>query len=165
MLHHAPCIAALPHGPHPRHLSVNLNRLSNEVKSMRHADAARLQDEYNRLVAGLEQVGGNHNSDDIAGAPVLPADVLAEAVPGNIRNAELFVRFMKHVVRHLRERIKVAAVVCETPTRFLLDMGTSLGIDPKPLRFAYSRLSSLLRTLQVGFRVECCTIAWRYLDV
>ena len=53
------------------------------------------------------------------GAPVLPADVLREAVPGSIRNAELFVCFMKHFVAYLREKIKVAAVVSEAPPRFL----------------------------------------------
>jgi hypothetical protein len=39
--------------------------------------------------------------------PVLPPDVIAEAVPGNIRNAELFVQFMRHVVRFLRVRAQL----------------------------------------------------------
>ncbi|KAA0151838.1 hypothetical protein FNF29_04244 [Cafeteria roenbergensis] len=73
----------------------------------------------------------------------------AEAIPGNIRNAELFVRFMRHVVRFLKDRIKVAHVDSETPASFLHRMGTTLSVDPKPLRFAYSRLNSLLRTLEV----------------
>jgi len=80
---------------------------------------------------------------------VLPADVLAEAMPGSIRNAELFVRFMRHVVRYLRERIRVAAVESVTPTAFLRKMGEALAIDTRPLQFAYTRLNSLLRTLQV----------------
>ncbi|KAA0162931.1 hypothetical protein FNF28_04487 [Cafeteria roenbergensis] len=71
------------------------------------------------------------------------------AIPGNIRNAELFVRFMRHVVRFLKDRIKVAHVDSETPASFLHRMGTTLSVDPKPLRFAYSRLNSLLRTLEV----------------
>jgi len=51
--------------------------------------------------------------------------------------------------RYLRDKIRVASVVSESPPKFLNDMATTLGIDTKPLRFAYSRLNSLLRTLQV----------------
>ena len=54
--------------------------------------------------------------------------------------------------RYMREKIKVAAVVSESPTRFLHDMGTALSVDTRPLRFAYTRLNSLLRTLQVRLR-------------
>ena len=70
-------------------------------------------------------------------------------MPGSIRNAELFVRFMRHVVRYLRERIRVAAVESVTPTAFLRKMGEALSIDTRPLQFAYVRLNSLLRTCQV----------------
>lgn len=112
----------------------NLTALGNDVKRMRAADAARLQEEYNRLVSGLSnsagglsggaaRFGGASSSssaaggaasaaaggaaagsaadggEELPGPPVIPSDVLAEAVPGNIRNAELFVRFMKHVLR------------------------------------------------------------------
>lgn len=151
--------------------AANLSRLGNEVKSMKAADAGRLQDEYNRLVAGLGAGGalgdalaagaaaGSARADGVRGgeedllasaaAPLLPASVLEEAVPGNIRNAELFVRFMKHIVAWLRERVKVAAVQTETPTSFLTALSAKLAVDIKPLRFAYARLSSLLRTLQV----------------
>lgn len=87
--------------------------------------------------------------EELPGAPVLPTDVAEQAIPGNIRNAELFVRFMRHVVRFLKDRIKVAQVETETPAAFLLRMGQTLAVDPKPLRFAYSRLNSLLRTLEV----------------
>lgn len=48
-----------------------------------------------------------------------------------------------------QEKIKVASVTSETPPRFLHDMATELAIDVKPLKFAYSRLNSLLRTLQI----------------
>ena len=36
---------------------------------------------------------------ELPGPPVLAADLVQEALPGNIRNAELFVRFMKHILR------------------------------------------------------------------
>ena len=161
------CIEALSVSLDRRALDVaarNLTTLGNEVKRMKQEDAQRLQDEYARLVNGLADGAGGSGGgsgahggvallSDMAseqpGAPVLPADLLREAVPGSIRNAELFVRFMKHFVQYLREKIKVAAVVSEAPSRFLHEMGAALAIDVKPLRFAYSRLNSLLRTLQV----------------
>ena len=137
----------------------NLYTLEKEVKEMKQVDANRLQEEYARLVAGLgnatipnpanPSASNSRGGEELPAAPVLPADVLAEAVPGNIRNAELFVRFMRHVVRYLSTRIKVAAVESVTPSAFLAKLGTELVMDIKPLRFAYSRLNSLLRTLQI----------------
>ena len=42
--------------------------------------------------------------DADTGAPVLavPQEVLNEAIPGNIRNAELFLRLMRHVNTYLK---------------------------------------------------------------
>mgnify|MGYP005990797409 CR=1 FL=1 len=168
--------------------SRNLNRLNTHIKRMKEADARRLQDEYQRLLTGLQDGGagahaharsssssggggvaaaggGGSSAPHAAGAAgrgtairggeerlsstALPQDILAEAIPGNIRNAELFVRFMKYVVRWLQQRIKVAAVETEVPASFLNRMSTALHLDPKPLKFAYSRLSSLMRTLEI----------------
>ena len=86
---------------------------------------------------------------------VLNPDVLQEAVPGNIRRAEHFIGFMKKVVEHLKSRLsKVAGpnggVSSETPLAFLHRLTNGTSLEAKPLRFAYSRLSSLLRTLQVS---------------
>jgi len=165
--------------------SRNLNRLNTHIKRMKEADARRLQDEYQRLLTGLQDGAGAHahargssagggaaaasgggssapdapgaagrgaavrGGEERMGPPALPQDILAEAIPGNIRNAELFVRFMKYVVRWLQQRIKVAAVETEVPASFLNRMATALHLDPKPLKFAYSRLSSLMRTLEI----------------
>ena len=86
---------------------------------------------------------------------VLSPDVLNEAVPGNIRRAEHFVGFMKKIVEHLKARLRNIAgpnggVTCETPLAFLHRMTNGTSLEAKPLKFAYSRLSSLLRTLQVS---------------
>lgn len=40
--------------------------------------------------------------EDLLAAPVLPADVLDEAIPGNIRNAQLFLRLMRTIVTYLK---------------------------------------------------------------
>jgi DNA excision repair protein ERCC-2 len=86
---------------------------------------------------------------------VLAPDVLNEAVPGNIRRAEHFVSFMRKVVEHLKARLRTVAgpnggVQSETPLAFLHRMTNGTSLDAKPMKFAYSRLSSLLRTLQVS---------------
>ncbi|RYG55295.1 hypothetical protein EON66_05640 [archaeon] len=49
----------------------------------------------------------------------------------------------------MQEKIRVPAVISETPPRFLFDMARTLAVDTKPLKFAYSRLNSLLKTLQI----------------
>ena len=86
---------------------------------------------------------------------MLSPDVLNEAVPGNIRRAEHFIGFMKKVVEHLKARLKAVAgpnggVQSETPLAFLHRLTHGTALETKPLRFAYSRLSSLLRTLEVS---------------
>lgn len=62
---------------------------------------------------------------------------------------------MKKVVEHLKARLQSVAgpsgcVRSETPLAFLHRMTNGTSLEAKPLRFAYSRLSSLLRTLQVS---------------
>lgn len=88
---------------------------------MKRTDQARLNAEYQRLVSGLADSGVGRASGGVAGAgagagsgsgsgstaaaaadsipanPALPADILQEAVPGNIRRAEHFVSFMRKV--------------------------------------------------------------------
>lgn len=83
-------------------------------------DAAKLQDEYARLVEGLQESAAEASDEDafmanpgssrkkaafyfteISGK-VLPDDLLKEAVPGNIRKAEHFVAFLKRFVEYLK---------------------------------------------------------------
>ena len=82
-------------------------------------------------------------------------DVLHEAVPGNIRRAEHFISFMRKLVEHLKGRLRTVAgpnggVESETPLAFLHRLINKTSLEAKPLKFAYSRLTSLLRTLQVS---------------
>lgn len=82
-------------------------------------------------------------------------DVLNQSVPGNIRRAEHFIAFMKKIVEYLKSRLRAVAgpsggVQSETPLAFLHRMMNNTSLEAKPLKFAYSRLTSLLRTLQVS---------------
>ncbi|RLU24136.1 hypothetical protein DMN91_004346 [Ooceraea biroi] len=72
-----------------------------------------------------------------------------EAVPGNIRNAEHFIGFLKRFVEYLKTRLRVQHVVQESPAAFLRDIQTKVAIDRKPLRFCATRLASLLRTMEI----------------
>jgi DNA excision repair protein ERCC-2 len=135
----------------------SLGRLSSEVSRIKASDNQRLQQEYQNLVAGLIDQGllDAPSNDQSLGSNVLAPDVLNESVPGNIRRAEHFIQFMKKVVEHLKTRLRSISgpnggVQSETPLAFLHRMTNGTSLEAKPLRFAYSRLNSLLRTLQVS---------------
>mmetsp|Transcript_28074 Transcript_28074/g.32740 ORF Transcript_28074/g.32740 Transcript_28074/m.32740 type:complete len:867 (-) Transcript_28074:389-2989(-) len=135
----------------------SLGRLSSEVSRIKSTDNDRLQAEYRNLVNGLIEQGLLETSTNDAAltSNVLSPDVLNESVPGNIRRAEHFIAFMKKVVEHLKARLRAVAgpnggVLSETPLSFLHRMMNGTSLEAKPLKFAYSRLNSLLRTLQVS---------------
>jgi DNA excision repair protein ERCC-2 len=114
-------------------------------------DQQRLVDEYQQLVAGLGAGagGGLPAANDMLANPALPADILNEAVPPAIRQAEHFVTLLDVIVKYLKTRIRVQGVEKETPTAFLRRLTAAVQVEEKPLRFTYSRLNSLLRTLQI----------------
>jgi DNA excision repair protein ERCC-2 len=135
----------------------SLGRLSSEVSRIKATDNARLQNEYQNLVSGLIEQGllDTPTNDAAMAGNVLAPDILNEAVPGNIRRAEHFISFMKKLVEHLKTRLKTVAgpnggVQSETPLAFLHRLINGTSLEAKPLKFAYSRLNSLLRTLQVS---------------
>jgi len=135
----------------------SLGRLSSEVSRIKATDSNRLQIEYRNLVNGLIEQGilDTPTNDAAMTSNVLAPDVLNESVPGNIRRAEHFIGFMKKLVEHLKARLRTVAgpnggVQSETPLAFLHRMMNNTSLEAKPLKFAYSRLNSLLRTLQVS---------------
>lgn len=117
---------------------------------MREDDSKKLQEEYQRLVQGLRDASIARETDVILGSPVLPDEILNEVVPGNIRNAEHFVSFLKRFIEYLKTRLRVQHVVQESPAGFLKDVQTKVCIERKPLRFCAERLASLLRTLEIS---------------
>ncbi|KAG1659685.1 hypothetical protein FOA52_004324 [Chlamydomonas sp. UWO 241] len=128
----------------------NLTRLRNSIARLKETDEKRLRDEYQKLVRGLVLQGALRNGgEDLLANPVLPQDVVAETVPGNIRRAEHFVAFMQRFLAYLRERMKTNEVVSETPLSFIADLERVVQVDAKTLRFCYDRLSSLMKTLEV----------------
>ena len=151
------CIEALSVNFNIRSLDAatrNVTGLKHQIAKLKATDKERLQREYEALVKGLRTATASAPSADgldagLLGSPTLPDDILNEAVPGNIRQADHFVQLLSQVITHLKRRMEVDNVEVETPTKFLNTLETSLHIETRPLRFAHGRLDSLLRTLQV----------------
>ena len=157
----------------------NLKNLSKRVEEVKRKDKEKLEREYQQLVSGLQQSGAlpvygaqstapssstsSSSSSSSAvmvppsllaqnsnlGAPILPADIIAEAIPGNIRRAEHFIKFLQDLVTHLKTRLGINFVKQETPRTFLESLRQATGQSPKTLKFSYSRLNSLMRTLEI----------------
>lgn len=81
--------------------------------------------------------------------PALPDDILKEAVPGNIRRADFFLRVLRRLVQYLRGRLETDNVEKESPVAFVSSINNHAGIDQKTLKFCYDRLHSLMLTLEI----------------
>ncbi|KAJ3300749.1 DNA-dependent ATPase of the nucleotide excision repair factor 4 complex [Borealophlyctis nickersoniae] len=127
-----------------------VKELATRIEQLKESNSERLQDEYSRLVQGLRDTQQARDAEEVMANPVLPDDILREAVPGNIRRAEHFVAFLRRLVEYLKTRMRVLHVVAESPTSFLQHIKELTYIDKKPLRFCAERLSSLIRTLELS---------------
>ncbi|KAL5636644.1 hypothetical protein ACGC1H_000561 [Rhizoctonia solani] len=127
----------------------SVTRLGEKIDEIKATDATRLQEEYERLVEGLQEMENDRAEDAVMANPVLPDDLLTEAVPGNIRKAEHFIAFLKRLVEYLKTRMRVLHVVAETPLSFLQHLKDITYIERRPLRFCAERLQSLIRTLEL----------------
>lgn len=130
--------------------SEKIQILEKAVAEMREDDVNKLQEEYNHLVEGLREAQIARETDVILANPVLSNEVLEEVVPGNIRNAEHFISFLKRFVEYIKTRLRVQHVVQESPASFLRDTQNKVCIERKPLKFCAERLASLLRTLELS---------------
>ncbi|XP_055956852.1 general transcription and DNA repair factor IIH helicase subunit XPD [Patella vulgata] len=129
--------------------SANIETLDRHIKRVKDGDEKKLREEYHRMVEGLREANEQRETDVILANPVLPDEILQEAVPGTIRNAEHFVSFMKRFLEYMKSRLRVQHVVSESPPSFLKDCAQKICIDRKPLRFCAERLASLMRTLEL----------------
>ncbi|KAF0978535.1 hypothetical protein FDP41_002355 [Naegleria fowleri] len=135
----------------------NLTKLEENISQMEKVNSQRLQEEYRRLVDGLGATGVGRVSnlstlssdDEFLSNPVLPSDIMKEAVPGNIRKANHFVKFMKRFTTHVNKRLQTQKSINETPEQFLNNLAESMEIDARSLRFCSERLVSLMNTLEI----------------
>ncbi|EPY87421.1 TFIIH basal transcription factor complex helicase XPD subunit-like protein [Camelus ferus] len=84
----------------------NLETLQKTVLRIKETDAQRLRDEYRRLVEGLREASAARETDAHLANPVLPDEVLQEAVPGSIRTAEHFLGFLRRLLEFCAERLR-----------------------------------------------------------
>lgn len=148
---------------------------------IKETDAAKLKEEYRRLVEGLKEANIARETDVYLSNPVLPDEILQgrppavgspkhqtcfsiliytflclspllpEAVPGTIRTAEHFVGFLKRFLEYLKSRLRVQHVVQESTPQFLKDIFDKVCIDRKPLRWARLLQHFSLRLHSSGF--------------
>jgi DNA excision repair protein ERCC-2 len=145
--------------------SKSCEQLNNTVAALKENDCAALQDEYKQLLTGLKAKADQQNNMALSqleslGSPIIPEDLVAEAMPGNIRRAEHFVAFLKRLVEYLRAIISGragtggtlsltnGATTSESPLSFLSRLQSAL-LERRTLRHASERLTSLLKTLQL----------------
>lgn len=73
-------------------------------------------------VAGLRTAAQARATDIIMPNPVLPDEVLQEAVPGTIRTAEHFTAFLRRLYEYVKYRMRTTHVIQESPAAFLKDI-------------------------------------------
>ncbi|KAG1684720.1 General transcription and DNA repair factor IIH helicase subunit XPD [Nymphon striatum] len=141
----------------------SISKLDAAVKGIREANEDKLKEEYHQLVQGLKDASNARRTDVVLTNPAViyvimricnriimkKNCVLIEAVPGNIRNAEHFLAFLRRFLEYIKTKLRVQHVVQETPAAFLKDVYQKVCIDRKPLRFCSERLRSLVRTLEI----------------
>jgi len=66
----------------------------------------------------LAQRWAGRGGEELIGAPALPADIVREAVPGNIRKAEHFLGFLKRFMEYIR-----VCMLCRVPVMVLRRAG------------------------------------------
>ena len=74
--------------------NVGLEKLTNKVEEAERDRRVILEDEYDRLVRGLREARQEEDAG-LGGPAVLPEDVLDVAIPGSIRKAGNFCRWLK----------------------------------------------------------------------
>ena len=80
----------------------SVTALTDKIEEIKRTDASKLQDEYQRLVQGLQEQDEAREDETWLSNPALPADILKEAIPGNIRRAEHFTAFLARFVEYLK---------------------------------------------------------------
>ena len=98
-----------------------LQRVSEKVDEMKNHRKEELEQEYEKLVAGLRRAREAEDAG-LGGPPVLPKDLLDSAIPGSIRKADNFVGWLKRLVEYCSSRLRVQLTVQESPLSFLRDL-------------------------------------------
>jgi len=128
--------------------NAGLEMLTNKVEETEANKRALLEDEYDRLVKGLQEARMEEDAG-LGGPAVLPDDVLKVAIPGSIRKAGNFCRWLKRLLEYCSCRLRVQQAIQESPLSFLRDIQNRVCIDRRALRIAAERLQNLVNTLEL----------------
>ncbi|KAH7731005.1 DNA excision repair protein ERCC-2 [Aphelenchoides avenae] len=131
-------------------ITKNLDALDRHVSNLKTANNEKLQEEYEKLIQGLRETEAQRAEEQAWANPVLPNEILQEAVPGNIRMADHFIVFLRRLLEYVKHRMRTRTVQIESPASFLRDVKSRVYIDRKPLRFCAERFASLARTLELA---------------
>jgi DNA excision repair protein ERCC-2 len=131
-----------------------LTHILPDARRIKETGKERLEDEYKKLVEGLKEARLNRSEEMFLSNPVLPDDILEEAVPGNIRKAEHFIYFLRRFIEYLKNRLRAMHVVSETPLSFLVSLKESTYIEQKPLRYCTHTLTAVFIDLLISLFVD-----------
>jgi DNA excision repair protein ERCC-2 len=128
----------------------NITSLQGKIESMNEAKREELQAEYERLLTGLARDAGIASMGGQLASPLLPQNVVDDAVPGNIRQAKTFVELLKSLVYQLKQKLQSArAASRESTFAFLNKLSDEIGWEGKAMEHCSERMRSLLNTLEI----------------
>mmetsp|Transcript_33647 Transcript_33647/g.32673 ORF Transcript_33647/g.32673 Transcript_33647/m.32673 type:complete len:208 (-) Transcript_33647:834-1457(-) len=112
-------------------------------------NSEKLNDEYKKLVKGLNLGSLGISEKELLAHPLLQSDTLKEAIPGSIRKAEHFLNFMRRIIVYLKQELNTKEVKIQTPLKLVYNLQAQHFVDQRSLKFAHERLHSLLNTLEI----------------
>lgn len=128
----------------------NIASLQGKISTMSEEKKEELQKEYERLLHGLARDAGIGDMGGQLASPLLPQNVVDEAVPGNIRQAKTFVELLKSLVHQLKQKLQGArAASRESTFAFLNKLSEEIGWEGKAMEHCSERMRSLLNTLEI----------------
>lgn len=113
------------------HATKNLETLKIQVEKIKTEDLKALEEEYKRLEEGLSKQGVM-NSKKIE---ELPQAVINQVIPGNIRKNAHFLNFLKKVVVHLKNQLKLTQFRKYSTELFLTELNHATHIDSNALKY------------------------------
>ena len=85
----------------------------------------------------------------------MQSQIIKEAMPGSIKKAGHFLKFMRKVIRSIKDELKgIEEPKITTPLALLTKMQKEHYIDQRPMKACKERLASLLNTLEIENIVE-----------
>ena len=127
-----------------------VNRLSAKVAEQVTMQKDEYRKDYEALRNGLISQGVLAPADVGQADPILLDDQLNEAVPGSIRKNEHFVALLKKLCLYIKGLLEGKNVEITTALAFLRELQNKTALERHPLKFTSSRLSTLLRSLEIA---------------